>query len=388
MGPERDLLIVGGGPVGATLALALAGCGLDVELLEARAEVGSSSDDRTLAISHGTRMILERIGVWDALREATPIETIHVSQRGGFGRSLLDARDLGLPALGYVLRYANLQRALGAALGTQSHVRLIPGARVEALQAGPEGVCVTTHQDGATHILDARLLVIADGGTRLAGQAGAIIRTRDYAQHAIVATVAASRGHARRAYERFTPQGPVALLPFEDRYALVWTATPGVGDNLIALTDDQFIAALQEHFGDRAGRFQAVGPRGRFPLSLRYAIDPVRPRMVLLGNAAQALHPIAGQGLNLGLRDAWDLARTLRARTMDDPGATTVLSGYRAARRLDRAGGIAITDSLVRIFSNDVAPLRALRGTALALFDIVPPARRAFARSMIFGGSL
>lgn len=388
MDPRRDVLIVGGGPVGASLALALAGSGLDVEVLEARGAVGDSTDDRTLAVSYGTRLILERLGVWREIGNPTPIETIHVSQRGGFGRSLIDAKTFDLPALGYVLRYAGLQRALGDAVAARAGIRITTGVQVESVDTTPDAARVRLRQADAGRASSARLLVIADGGVRLAEQVGATIRSRDYAQQAVVGAVETSRPHGARAFERFTPQGPVALLPFETRYALIWTATPEATADLVALSDARFLAMLQAHFGDRAGRFVAVGARARFPLSLRYAVDPVLPRTVLLGNAAQALHPIAGQGLNLGLRDAWDLAEALRTRTASDPGATSVLSGYRDARRLDRLGGIAVTDSLVRIFSNDAAPLRMLRGGALAMLDVLPAAKRAFARRMIFGGSL
>ena len=387
MDQGRDLVIVGGGPVGASLALALAGSGLDIEVIEARPAVGSSADERTLAVSYGTRLIFERLGIWDAIGVATPIETIHVSQRGGFGRSLLEAKAFDLPALGYVLRYAGLQRALGEALADRG-MRVSQGVQVDKVEASTQDARITCRTGESSHRISARLLVIADGGTRLAEQVGAQIRSRDYAQEAIVGVVATSLPHAGRAFERFTPDGPVALLPFEERYALIWTAAPDAAAGLLALSDAAFLVALQSHFGDRAGRFLSAGARARFPLSLRYAREAVFARTVLLGNAAQALHPIAGQGLNLGLRDAWDLAGAILENGSADPGADACISSYRNARRLDRAGGIAVTDSLVRIFSNDVAPLRVLRGGALAALDVLPAAKRAFVQRMIFGGSL
>lgn len=388
IGPVRDLLIVGGGPVGASLALALAGSGLDIALLEARANVAASRDDRSLAISYGTRLILERLGIWDAVGAPTPINTIHVSQRGGYGRSLLAAEEIGVPALGYVLRYASLQQALGLALARTPGVTLVPGAQVGQMAHEADGVSIHYRREGASHSATARLLVIADGGVSLAEQAGAIVRSRDYDQQAVVGVVETSRPHAFRAFERFTADGPVALLPFENRYALVWTATPETAAALVALPEGDFLDALQKHFGDRAGRFVSVASRARFPLSLRYALDPVLPRTVLLGNAAQALHPIAGQGFNLGLRDAWEFAEVIRSGDGEDPGTDACLSLYRDARKLDRMSGIALTDSLVRIFSNDFAPLRVLRGGGLALLDLLPAAKRAFVQRMIFGGSL
>ena len=385
--PGRDLLIVGGGPVGASLALALAGSGLEVALLEARADVSSSKDDRSLAISYGSRLILERLGVWDAAGPATPINTIHVSQRGGFGRSLLAAEEIGLPALGFVLRYAGLQQSLGKALA-KAAVKLVSGAQVETLAQEADAVSIQYLQDGHSHSTSARLLVIADGGISLAQQAGAVIKSRDYEQQAVVGVVETSRPHGFRAFERFTADGPVALLPFENRYALIWTTAPEASSRLLALPEHEFLETLQRHFGDRAGRFLSIGARARFPLSLRYALDPVLPRAVLLGNAAQALHPIAGQGFNLGLRDAWELAEVIRRTDNADPGAEASLSRYRSIRRLDRMSGIALTDSLVRIFSNDIVPLRTLRGGGLAMLDLLPAAKRAFVQRMIFGGAL
>jgi 2-octaprenyl-6-methoxyphenol hydroxylase len=383
---EHDLVIAGGGPVGAALAIILSRSGYDVLLLEARPELSTVSDDRTLAMSYGSRLILARLGAWDSIQPATPIHSIHVSQRGGFGRALLAAEDAGLPALGYVVGYARLQKALGEALAS-SRATLAAGASVDDLEFSADRVAIRFRRGDQEHSVRARLLVIADGGASLGKRAGATIKVRDYRQHAIVATVATSRPHGHRAFERFTADGPVALLPFEDRYGLVWTATPEAAGRFTEMSDKSFLEHLQTHFGDRAGRFLSVAARARFPLALRYADNPVLPRSVLLGNAAQALHPIAGQGFNLGLRDAWELADLLLHRDDGDPGSAACLAAYRSSRRPDRLGGIAVTDSLVRIFSNDFAPLRAARGAGLALLDIAPPVKRAFMQRMIFGAS-
>jgi 2-octaprenyl-6-methoxyphenol hydroxylase len=384
---EHDLLIVGGGPVGAALAIALSDDGHDVMLLEARSELDTASDGRALAMSYGSRLILARLDAWKRVEPATPIHSIHVSQRGGFGRALLAAEDAGLPALGYVVAYARLQKTLGEALAS-SRATLALGASVADIKFSADRVAISFSRGDQEHCVRARLLVIADGGASLGKRAGATIRVRDYRQDALVATVATSRPHRQRAFERFTADGPVALLPFEDRYALVWTAATEAATRLTEMNDKSFLERLQLHFGDRAGRFLSVAARARFPLALRYAANPVLPRSVLLGNAAQALHPIAGQGFNLGLRDAWELAELLAHRDDRDPGSAACLSAFRSARRLDRLGGIAATDSLVRIFSNDFVPLRAARGAGLALLDIVPPVKRAFMQRMIFGPSL
>jgi 2-octaprenyl-6-methoxyphenol hydroxylase len=381
-----DVAIVGGGPIGAALALALRGSGLAVLVLEARADAGASSDARTLAMSYGSRLILDRLGIWSRIEPVTPIESIHVSQRGGFGRTLLSADEPGLPALGYVVSYARLQEAFGAAIESDG-TTLIAGAEVTAIDTTDEGVCVGFHSRGAAQSANARLLVIADGGASTGVRAGATMKQREYGQDAVVGLVGTSLPHGRRAYERFTPQGPIALLPFENRYALVWTAPPEIAKALTELPANAFLERLQRDFGDRAGRFVSVEARARFALVLRYAADPVLPRAVMLGNAAQALHPIAGQGFNLGLRDAWELGETLLRHATNDPGSAECLSDYRAVRRPDRLRGIALTHSLVKIFSNDIAPLRAGRGAALALLELIAPARRAFMLRMIFGAS-
>jgi 2-octaprenyl-6-methoxyphenol hydroxylase len=381
-----DVVIVGGGPIGAALAIALQGSGLTVLVLEARPDAGNSDDARTLAMSYGSRLILERLGIWSQIEPVTPIESIHVSQRGGFGRTLLSADEAGLPALGYVVGYARLQQAFGKAIGSE-YTTLMAGAEVLSMDPTAEAVRIGYRARGIMYSAAARLLVIADGGGSAGLRAGAAVKVREYGQDAVVGLVETSQPHGRKAFERFTPDGPIALLPFENRYALVWTATPEAATGLMGLPAAGFLEQLQGHFGDRAGRFISTEARARFPLILRYAADPVLPRAVMLGNAAQALHPIAGQGFNLGLRDAWELGETLLMQAARDPGADECLSSYRTTRRPDRLRGIVLTHSLVKIFSNDFAPLRATRGAALALLDLVPPAKRVFMQRMIFGAS-
>ena len=379
-----DIVIVGGGPVGAAVAIALHGSGFAVLVLEARPDAGGGNDARTLAMSYGSRLILERLAIWPQIEPVTPIEIIHVSQRGGFGRTLLSAQEVDLPALGYVVPHARLQQAFGKALES-GQTTLMTGARVISMESTVDGITIEFHRQGILHSIAARLLIIADGGAGAGLRVGATVKTREYGQHAVVGLVETSRPHEYKAYERFTPDGPIALLPFEHRYALVWTATPETADRLMALATVPFLESLQRHFGDRAGRFMSIEARARFPLTLRYASDPVLARAVMLGNAAQALHPIAGQGFNLGLRDAWELGETLARNAALDPGSDECLSSYRALRRSDRFRGIALTHSLVKIFSNDFAPLRATRGAALSLLELVPPAKRAFMQRMIFG---
>jgi 2-octaprenyl-6-methoxyphenol hydroxylase len=379
--PEHDVLIAGGGPVGAALALALQGAGLAVGLLEARAPERAPGDFRPIALSHGSRLILERLGVWEALEPLTPIRRIHVSQRGGFGRVELDATQAGLPALGYVLDYARLSAALARAL-ERSECRLFSGARVTQLSAEPEQARVRYEQRGSRYETSARLAALADGGL-LGAVAG--VRTYDYRQAALTARVATREPHDNVAYERFTPEGPLALLPEGEASALVWTTGIERAHRLCALPEREFLDELQRAFGGRLGAFERVAGRAAAPLVLKVAQRIAAPRLAVLGNAAQTLHPVAGQGLNLGLRDAWELAATLGKAGREAIGTPAFAASYSARRRLDRAGGVWFTDLLVRLFSNDLAPLRVARGLGLAALGAAPPLKDFLVRRMTFG---
>lgn len=374
-----DLAIVGGGPVGATLALALRGSGLRSVLLDAR---GTAVDDRrAIALSFGTRMFLERLGVWQSLA-ATPIESIHVSQRGGFGRTLLTAAQCGRAALGYVCTYADLHKALNDALRDAADLTLVQPARVEAIDGASGAKTLTVRDEHRLARLNARLVVLADGGAL----AGSLTRqvVRDYAQSALVATVTCDTPHHNRAYERFTPDGPMALLPAGRDFALVWTLPPQAGKQMLEEDDAQFLAQAQAAFGTRAGRLVSVRERGLFPLVLRFATHVEQDGVIALGNASQTLHPVAGQGLNLGLRDAAALSECIR--NAGDSMQRAGLSGRFARTRAgDRIATIALTDLLATAFSNDVAPMRMARACGLALLDILPPVKRAFADRMMFG---
>jgi 2-octaprenyl-6-methoxyphenol hydroxylase len=376
---DYDVLIVGGGPVGAALALALRGAGLAVGQLDARA-AHAAADARPIALSHGSRLILERLGVWDGLKGATPIERIHVSQRGAFGQVTLDAREARVPALGYVVDYGTLAEALAAALDAGGGVGRIQAA-ASALESGSDVAVARFASGGGTGRASARLLAVADGGALPA--AGA--RTRDYGQAAVTARVSCEAPHHNVAYERFAPEGPLALLPKGEAVALIWTTAPGDAQRLCALTETEFLQRLQAGFGSRLGRFLAATGRTWVPLALKVATPIAGPRTVVVGNAAQTLHPVAGQGLNLGLRDAWELAALVRDCNPADIGGPELLRSYAARRRLDRGGGIFFTDSLVRLFSNDRALLRLARGLGLAALGAFPPARDFVVRRMIFG---
>ena len=381
----HDLAIVGAGPVGATLALAVSDADLDVVVLDARAKGETPRGDRMLALSHGARLIFERLGVWGAIAATrgavTPITAIDISQAGGFGSTRLTADENDLPALGYVVSYRALQAALDAALA-RAGVGIRHGVAVTAVGGTPAYAAVECEGGDGQPIL-ARLAAIADGtGATVAG----VPRQRhDYGQVAIVAELWRDVQQDGIAYERFTPDGPLALLPQEDHYGLVWTATPERAEMLLTLADATFLAQLDRHFAPRIGGFARVGPRRTFPLALEYAKATVGTRCVALGNAAQTLHPVAGQGFNVGLRDAFELAQAVVDAPRDTLGDASMLRRHARGRRTDRWAGIALTHGLVNLFGNDVALVRWPRGLALTLLDALPPAKRAFTRAMMFG---
>lgn len=376
--PPLDVAVVGAGPVGSTLALLAARDGLTVELFEARS--GPTADRRTLALSHASRERLEEARAWPAA-DATPITSIHISQQGGPGRTVIEAREQGLDALGYTVPYATLDAALARRLG-EAGIAVHYGAACEAIALDADGASLRFANGREAR---ARLLVLADGGANAAKIPGIAFHEKDYEQHAVVGAVRTDRPHGGRAYERFTTRGPMALLPVEERYALVWTASPAESSRLLALDEPAFLAELQARFGDRAGRFLSIANRGSFPLRLRAINTPVALRTALIGNAAQALHPIAGQGLNLGLRDAGELAASIGAAAREELGSEAMLSGYREARRRDAARGVAFTDLLVSVFGDGRRLTTWGRGLALAALDLFPPARRRLAERMIHG---
>jgi 2-octaprenyl-6-methoxyphenol hydroxylase len=344
--PGADILVLGAGPVGCTLALALHGSRHAVRIVDPGPAAGGTF--RPIALSHASRLILERVGAWGAFA-VTPIASIHVSQAGAFGRTRMDAADAGVAALGYVTQYADLLAALRA--------------RVSVERSAGDPASLTVHAEGSS------------------GES----RERRYGHDAVVARVAAEPAPRNVAYERFTAEGPLALLPLAGAWALVWSARPERAAALAQAAPQDFLAQLQRAFGDRAGRFTAVHERSRAALALRLRASRVEGREVFIGNAAQTLHPVAGQGLNLGLRDAWDLAQTLHAA--EDPGGTQALARFAAQRRLDVAATIGVTELLARGFLGTHPLARAARGAVLTSLDILPAARRFFARRMIFGPS-
>jgi 2-octaprenyl-6-methoxyphenol hydroxylase len=361
-------LIVGAGPVGLAAALSLKFAGLDVEVVDARPHGSGADDPRALALAHGSRLILERLCAWRRIA-ATPIEVIEVSQADGFGRARIEAAEHGIEALGHVVRLGRLGAALlesTEAAGIPVHFNS-PASVVRPIEGGMRVALPGGERDVA-------LLVRAEGTP------GDTARRRDYGQTAIVTEAWPAAPRDARAWERFTREGPLALLPLEDGFSVVWCMSPERARDMLACDDAAFLAALGEATRFAPYRWRRTGPRAGFPLALMRRPDDASPREVSLGNAAQTLHPVAGQGFNLGLRDAFELAAAL-VSGIDGPA----IAAWRARRRADRDATVRATDAYVSVFSNDFAPLRIARGLGLVAVDLIPPLRRAVARRMMFG---
>lgn len=373
---DFDIAICGAGPVGLALALLLVERGASAQriaLIDAKTPEQVGADPRSIALSYGSKQILEEVGAWPFAADA--IHQIHVSRRGHFGRTLIDRADYDLPALGYVTRYGAIVSALSAA------ARQTPVAQMRPVQ-------VTSSHERDNHVellfangqsATAHIMVQAEGGV-FSDQDARHIR-RDYEQTAIIAQVLASAPVSHRAFERFTDEGPLALLPQDDGYAMVWCMRPATASRLAALPDQAFLAELERAFGSRLGRFTGISSRVTYPLGLN-AYPAATARTVAIGNAAQTLHPVAGQGLNLGLRDASVLARMLAREATPD-----MLSRFVPARQSDRSTTIQLTDAMARVFANGRggALSQTALGFSLALVDTIDPVKRILAEQMMFG---
>jgi 2-octaprenyl-6-methoxyphenol hydroxylase len=390
---EVDVAIVGGGMVGASLAAALAGSGRRLLLIESvpfGTATQPSFDERTTALGNVSRRIFEGLAVWNRIApEAAAIRAIHVSEAGRFGFARLTAAEQGIEAFGYVVPNRSIGAALWGQLRAAADLTVQAPARIEDLDITPERARFTVvDRSGQVVPVDTRLLVAADGAhSQVRAAAGIAANVVDYEQVAVVANVRADRAHEGQAYERFTGSGPLAVLPRHDGgLAIIWACRPQRAQELLALDERGFLAQLQAQFGWRAGRFVRAGPRGCYPLKLTRAAVGVATRTVLIGNAAQALHPVAGQGFNLGLRDAAMLAELI-AGTDGDAGAPATLRQFIEWRARDRRGVVQFTDGLIRLFGAARPGAALLRNLGLLLFDLTPPAKDALARvSAGFGG--
>ena len=389
---DYDVLVIGGGLIGASFACAMEAQGLRIGVLEA-VPPGSASqpsfDDRSIALSLGSKRIFDAINIWPSIEDyATSINKIHVSDRGRFGVTRLDSQEQGVEALGYVVMSRDMGRALSERMSTLDNVDLISPSRVIGVDMPEKTVgdraSITINHQGIEKKLSARLLIAADGRDSFVRQTLGIKTTDwDYQQTAVIANITSQFPHHHVAYERFTDSGPIAVLPISaGRCAIVWTCANDKVETIMALDDGAFISAFQQKFGHRLGRFLKVGVRQAYPLRLVHAREQVRPRLALIGNAAHSLHPIAGQGFNLGLRDVATLAEIISAAQAhkQDIGDLAVLNDYAKWRKRDHLRVVAFTDGLVRTFSNNFLPLAIARNAGLIVSDLMPPVKRLLSR--------
>ena len=384
---ECDVLIAGGGAVGSALACALGELALDVVLVEVQqpqllAQPGF--DSRVTALANGSQQILSGLGLWrDLAGYVEAIRTIHISERGRFGVARLKAPEENVPALGYTVENQTLGRVLWERLQRSQRLKVLAPAKVVALEREPEFANVTVERDGATEIVRAKLVVAADGARSAVRAALGVQATEDdYGQRAVVFNCATEARLDGRAFERFTERGPIALLPLTGgRGAVIWTLPEGDAERIAALPDDAFRAELQASFGQRLGRFTRIGQRHLYTLA-RVASETIHgPRAVLIGDAALRLHPVAGQGFNLALRDIATLAEVIADGTAArDAGAAELLERYASWRAADRQRVSSFTHGLIQLFGDSAPGLGAGRGLGLMAFDLLPGAKALLAR--------
>lgn len=394
---DYDIIIAGGGMIGTSLGIALAPLKLRVAVVEpvARGERQQPSfDERSTALSRSSQRMFEAMGLWpEIVAASTPIRHIHVSEKGRFGFSHIDAAEQQVEALGYVVINRILGDVLQAALTQTAGLDFICPAKITAVTRNHDHVVTTVTENSESRLITGKLLVAADGAnSAVRDMIGISVARSDYEQWAIIGNVLPERSHKNRAFERFTNDGPIAMLPIADgRVAFVWIQPPALAQEKMALSDAEFTTQLQASFGQRLGRFSTVGKRATYPLALTKANGLISKRSVVVGNAAHGLHPVAAQGFNLGMRDVAalcdcicdadvDLRMADSATNGKDPGNAAVLENYASWRRTDQRKVVRFTDGIVHLFADRRAPVRILRNLGMLGFDLIPGVRDMFAK--------
>ena len=390
MEKSYDIIIIGGGLVGASLAVCLQNTPLRVALVETvpweQTDLSPSYDDKVLALSYSSHRIFDAIGLWQQIAPYTvPIKDIHVSDQHQFGVTRLSHRTLEIPALGYVIRARHLGKILQNALSRTKTTVFSPAFPTQ-LTVHNTSAEIAIHLHEQVQMLNTHLLVAADGAqSKVRQYAGLNLKEHDYQQDALIANVTLQYHHQHIAYERFTVNGPMALLPLTNQdCSLIWTVKRVDTQRLLMLSEQDFLQAIQQQFGWRLGRFTRVGQRQAYPLHLLQVPEPICSRVVIIGNAAHTLHPIAGQGFNLGLRDVAHLAEVVSEvqQVGQDIGTLETLKQYVARQQPDQKRVTYLTDTLVNVFSNAFPPLVMARNLGLLLTDILPPVKKSLMLQM------
>jgi len=380
-----DCAIIGGGPVGLIFAILSCTSIANLQIFESKEHESNNQDNRALALSNGSRLILEEIGVWGRVeKKITKIKKIHTSQAGSFGRTMLDAEEFNEESLGYIISYGDLMRALQEEVKCIRNVEISYKTKVTKCIDEKPSLNLTLHTNNKIKKFKSEFVVLADGANEEIEGLELNKKIKYFNHSAIVTKVLSEIPHRNIAYERFTSNGPIALLPNkEDKFSLVWTGPLKFIENLKKLNDECFLSQLHESFGDRVGSFEECDKRISFDLKQTH-VEVMHSNIVALGNASQTMHPVAGQGLNTGLRDAYKLSQSIRDN-LNTKSLETLIYDYKHSRASERKKILGFTELLVKSFSNDLVGFKKARGYALTLLDISTPIKQSFVRKMSYG---
>jgi 2-octaprenyl-6-methoxyphenol hydroxylase len=382
---DNSIAIIGGGPVGAIFALLNKSQASKIVLLESNSQIQTKRDKRALALSNGTKFILEKIDVWKDLEgRLTPIKTIHTSQKGTFGRSLMKSEDFDQQALGYIISYGELIQALQKKILNSKNIEALYNSEVISFVSSGKKQKIIFKYKSQEKSLNCDLLVLADGGGAEINGINIIRTNKSFEHSALVTHIETDIPHSNVAYERFTNMGPMALLPnLNGQYSLVWTGPTDEITRLKQLNNSEFLIALQQQFGDRVGNFKLFEKRVTFPLKQSFVSKYPESNIAIIGNSAQIMHPVAGQGLNTGVRDALILADCINKNVNLD--FKLMINKFNHMRKKETKDTLRFTESLVILFSNDFIGVNKIRGMALSFLDLIPPIRKSFVRKMSYG---